>query len=130
MQRDTARYDFHFGVYEYYPYFVVAHPKEGAFLNTSNIRQLIELGKKHYDRPFGFISNRVNHSSGQLIGYDRVIKELPHLSALAIVAYRPLTATMAETERQLVKGIHFKVVDDLEEAKQWVFEVLGVPPEE
>ena len=120
------RYEFDFGVYECHPHYIIAEPKEGAFIDKREVRQIIDMVNQNYDSPFGFISNRALPSSGNLAIYEIVKKMVPLLRALAIVSYRPITDIMAETERELLKGVPFMVFKEIDAAKSWVLDQLGV----
>ena len=120
------RYIFEFGVYEFHPHYILAHPSEGAIAGRYELGVLSEIVSAHYRTPFGFIANRVNHSSTDLTIYKRIMKLHPQLKVISIVSYRPLTSILAETERYLLKGLHFKIFYELSAAQKWTLEMLGI----
>jgi len=118
------RYEFDFAVYECHKHYILAEPKEGALVGKRELSKVYAMIKKHYNAPFGFIGNRINPSATHLSIYEIIKKEHPLLQAVAVVSYRPITDMISETERILLRGIHFQLFHDLEAAKEWILETL------
>lgn len=119
-----VRYEYDFGTYEIHERYILGQPHEGAMIGKREIRLLIKMGNKHYNHPFGMISDRFNPSSRHLAIFEPIMKENKWLHAVAIVSYQPLTALWAENERMLLPGIPFRIFNELDEAKRWVIETL------
>lgn len=120
------RYIFEFGVYEFHPHYILAHPSEGTLAGRHELGVLSGIVNDYYHAPFGFIANRVNHSATDFTIYKRIIKLHPQLKVVAIVSYRPLTNIIAETERLLLSNLHFKIFNELSAAEKWTLDTLGI----
>ena len=99
--------------------FAVVEIKEGIVYNTEHNEALIAIGKVHYvDRPFGYISNRINSYSLDPIIYLKS-GTIDNLKAIAIVSENPRNRTAAELEKKFYCK-HFEIFNNLEEAKRWM----------
>lgn len=116
-----------YGTYRCYSDHVVGIPAEGAVIKQRQVKELQEEFERIYDDHFVYIADRIRPSSFELSVYP-FINRVNHglLRGIGVVAHRPITHLVAETEAALADKLHFAVFDTLEEAELWVPEVLSM----
>lgn len=93
---------------------------EGVDLNFDNFSEVTNIIKSQFgDRPFGFISNRINSYSINLSDAKRFNKVFPNAKAYAVVTYNPLTEKVFEIEEHFFT-FNRKSFRDLDAAIDWV----------
>ncbi len=106
--------------------YVVAEFKEGVDINFDNFNDVTEIIKKQFnDKPFGFISNRLNSYSINLIDATKFNAYFPNLKAYAIVAYNSITQRVFELENHFFT-FNREAFKNLEHAAEWVEKTLFI----
>lgn len=105
--------------------YVVAEFKEGVDINFDNFSDMSEIIKKEFaDKPFGFIANRINSYSINLMDAHKFNAYFPNLKAYAIVAYTPMTKRIFEVENHFFT-FNREAFISLKEASHWVEKSLS-----
>lgn len=100
--------------------FFVGEFDEGVDINFSNFSDISEIVKAYFEnRPFGFISNRVNSYSLNLHDAELFNASFPNLKAYAVVVYNSLTEKVFEIENHFFK-FNRKAFTDIDESISWV----------
>ncbi|MCB0399270.1 MAG: hypothetical protein KDD26_06515 [Winogradskyella sp.] len=100
--------------------YMIAVFNEGVDLNFNNFSEVTTIIKSQFgDRPFGFISNRVNSYSINLSDANRFNEIFPNVKAYAVVAHNPITEKVFEIEQRFFK-FNRKSFRDLDDAIDWV----------
>ncbi len=82
------KYDLEIGQVSFYKNFLVIEVAEGISFNQEKAKQLSKLTDLHFEnRPFGYISNRINSYSLEPMDYLKIKEILPNIKAFAVVAY-------------------------------------------
>lgn len=106
-------------IYLFEDYFV-GEFDEGVDINFENFSDITEIVKIHFEnRPFGFISNRINSYSLNLNDADLFNAAFPNLKAYAVVIYNTLTEKVFEIENHFF-NFNRKAFTDIEESITWV----------
>ncbi len=106
--------------------YVVAEFKEGVDINFDNFSDVTEIIKKQFnDKPFGFISNRLNSYSINLKDATKFNAYFPNLKAYAIVAYNSITQRVFELENHFFT-FNREAFKNLEHAAEWVEKTLFI----
>tara|TARA_R100001369_G_scaffold81162_1_gene111933 strand:- start:1753 stop:2160 length:408 start_codon:yes stop_codon:yes gene_type:complete len=106
--------------------YVVAEFKEGVDINFDNFSDITEIIKKEFkDKPFGFISNRLNSYSINLNDATKFNAYFPNLKAYAIVAYNSITQRVFEIENHFFT-FNREAFRNLEHAAEWVEKTLFI----
>lgn len=105
--------------------YMIAVFNEGVDLNFKNFSEVTTIIKSQFgDRPFGFISNRVNSYSINLSDANRFNEIFPNVKAYAVVAHNPITEKVFEIEQRFFT-FNRKSFRDLDEAIDWVENTLS-----
>lgn len=118
---DTIELDF--TILEFYPNFVVSRIKEDVLFSKLQVRELIEVCSGFYSEvDFVYISHRVNDYNVDPTIYHK-IEKINNLAGIAIVSVKAASLKMAEFEQKFSK-VPFEVFTELEEAQNWVKELI------
>ena len=105
--------------------YMVAVFDEGVDLNFENFGEITNIIKTHFgDRPFGFISNRINSYSINLSDANKFNKLFNNLKAYAVVAHNPITEKVFEIEDHFFK-FNRKSFRNINDAIDWVENTLA-----
>ncbi len=110
------------GTYIFYDNYIVAEIKEGSKVTIEQTNELIPLIEKHYgeQKPFGYISNRINSYSIVPLNYLHCPGiYMKNFKGFAVVTYSKTSALTAQMEEHFVKT-PFKQFDDLDDAIFWI----------
>jgi hypothetical protein len=100
--------------------FFVGEFDEGVDINFRNFSDISEIVKTYFEnRPFGFISNRVNSYSLNLNDAELFNESFPNLKAYAVVAYNSMTEKVFEIENYFFK-FNRQEFKDIDEAISWI----------
>ncbi|PHR12694.1 MAG: hypothetical protein COA40_07320 [Aequorivita sp.] len=107
---------------EFYEHYMISTFIEGMTLNNEDVGKIQELSAQFYqNKPFGYISNRINDYSRNLSPNSYNI-QLPNLFAFAIVYKSETSRKVANFEKFFIKA-PFKTFQSLSQAKQWMGEM-------
>lgn len=113
-------YNFNFGKVSFYSNFLITELNEGICFNIENAKEIAELVMLHFkDRPFGYISNRVNSYSLIPVNYLKIKEVFPTIEAFAAVTYSEIQKSIIKVENSFLNGM-LADFDDLSEAVTWV----------
>jgi len=105
--------------------YLVAVFDEGVDLNFENFSEITNIIKTQFEnRPFGFISNRINSYSINLSDANKFNKMFPNLKAYAVVAHNPITEKVFEIEEHFFT-FNRKSFRNLDDAINWVENTLS-----
>ncbi|WP_138433507.1 hypothetical protein [Winogradskyella algicola] len=105
--------------------YMIAEFNEGVDLNFKNFNEVTTLIKLQFrDRPFGFISNRINSYSINLSDANKFNQKFPNVKAYAVVAHNPITEKVFEIEERFFK-FNRRSFRDLNDAIDWVEKALS-----
>ncbi|TXE15150.1 hypothetical protein FUA26_01175 [Seonamhaeicola algicola] len=100
--------------------FLVAEFNEGVVVNFESFNDATTLVKEFYgNKPFGFISNRVNSYAIDLYDAPLFMKEFTNLEAYATVIYNAINNKLFELEKRFFK-FNKENFTDLNLAVNWV----------
>ena len=117
-----ATYCLDIGDFHFFENFVVAEFKQGAYVSFNDFKEIFDLSLEFFDtKPYGFISNRVNSFSVNLLDIIKHKHNISHLSAYAIVTYSHNTKRMLAIEDYYFKSKR-KRFNSLIDAANWVIE--------
>lgn len=100
---------------------LIAELNEGILFDIENNRQLLQIGKDHFEgKPYGYISNRkYSYAVNPMIYMESANSS--NLKAIAVVTRDPLCNQNIELEKQFYREKNsFEVFETLEEAINWV----------
>ncbi len=107
---------------EFYEHYMISTFVEGMVLNNEDVRKIQELIARFYkNKPFGYISNRVNDYSRNLSPSSYNI-QASSMFAFAIVYKTETSLKVANFEKFFIKT-PFKTFQSLSQAKQWMNEM-------
>lgn len=113
------------GELRYNDKYLIAVFNEGVDLNFEKFGEITDIIKSQFgDRPFGFISNRINSYSINLSDADKFNKMFPNNKAYAVVAHNPLTEKVFEIEEHFF-AFNRKSFRNLDAAIDWVEKILS-----
>lgn len=100
---------------------LIAELNEGILFDVENNRQLLEIGKKTFqDKPYGYISNRVNSYAVNPLVYRESAKT-GNLKAIAVVSTNVVCRNNAVLEKQFYRDSNpFEIFSTLGEAFEWM----------
>lgn len=98
---------------------------EGSLLDVETNRRILQIGCENFGKEcFGYISHRINSYAVNPMVY-RESAEHPQLKAIAVVSENPRARESARLEQQFYTNKNsFQIFSSLEEAQQWMREVL------
>lgn len=114
-----------FATIRIYENLIVTECKEGVLLDVPKNRKVLELaGEVFNNKPFGYISNRINSYAVDPMVY-RESAAHPQLKAIAVVSDSEMARSSAKLEKQFYTNRNpFHIFSSLEEAKNWISDVL------
>jgi len=100
---------------------LIAELNEGILFDVENNRQMLEIGKNIFrDKPYGYISNRINSYAVNPMVYMESAKK-DNLKAIAVVTTNVVCRSNAVLEKQFYKDSNsFEIFSTLEEAFAWM----------
>lgn len=104
---------------------LIAELNEGILFDVDNNRKLLELGKTTFqDKPYGYISHRVNSYAVNPMVYLESANT-PNLKAIAVVTNSVFSKNNAILEKQFYSdGSAFEIFTTLGDAIEWMREQL------
>ncbi len=99
----------------------IAELNEGILFDIPHNQELLELARKRFsDKPYGYISNRVNsYSVNPMIHLESA--NVHNLVAIAIVSTNPVVKQNSIIEKQFFRNSSsFEVFETLDEAINWM----------
>ena len=106
--------------------YIVAEYKSGVDITFDNHYEVSMIIETHFkDKPFGFITNRINSYSIDLKDAEYFNKAFPQCKAYAIVSYDKRLHAIIKIEDQFFY-FNRRRFDDLLEAVNWVENTLSV----
>ncbi len=113
-------YDFDFGNVSFYSNFLITELNEGVCFNIEDALKIAELVTIHFkNRPFGYISNRVNSYSLIPVNYLKIKEVFPSIEAFAAVTYSEIQKSVLKVENSFLNGM-LSDFDNLSDAVTWV----------
>ena len=120
----TTTLNFEFGEIRVFKNFVVVVMKEGITVKPVYNKDLVAIANKYYkSRPFGYITYRKNSYAVDPMIYIETSK-IENLVAFAVVSNDGLKVSNMEVEKRFMTK-PFKHFSNLDEAKDWVNELIG-----
>ncbi len=121
IQIPTELIELEFMKIEFYEHFMIVTPADGVVINEENVKKIQELAANFYkNRPFGYISNRVNDYSRNIPPKFYTL-QFQKLFAFAIIYKTEITLEVANFEKHFIK-VPFKTFKRLSLAKKWMLE--------
>ena len=115
-----ATYCLDIGDFHFFSDFIVAEFKQGSYVSFSDFEEIFDLSSEFFgSKSYGFISNRVNSFSVNLLDIVNHRKKLEHLNAYAIVTYSHNSKRMLAIEDHYFK-FERKRFNSLIDAAKWV----------
>ncbi|WP_052503456.1 hypothetical protein [Lacinutrix sp. Hel_I_90] len=112
-------YRFNFGKVDFYENFLVTEISEGFCFDIEEALKISELVTLHFrDKPFAYISNRVNSYSLIPMNYLKIKEVFPTIAVFAAVTYTVIQENMIEVENNFLNGF-LKNFNSMEEAVAW-----------
>lgn len=120
-----------FATIRIYENLIVSECHEGILLDFPKYRKILELAEEVFNNSsFGYISNRIHSYAVDPLVY-RESAAHPLLKAIAVVSDNELGRNSAKLEKQFyVNANSFQIFSSLEEAKNWVEEILQAQSKE
>lgn len=124
MEKDIVNLPF--GTFRVYPDFVVGEPEANVEMGIEKAKEVASRTLHNFDKPFGYIGNRINVNSLDPMAYLFVTREYPLFKVMAVVSYSSIGSRFLETERLIAEHVdlHFETFRDLPSAKAWVTATL------
>lgn len=110
-----------FGTVTFLDNIQIAELNEGILFDIPHNRELLSLARERFDnKPYGYISNRVNsYSVNPMIHLESA--NVPNLVAIAIVSDNEVVKQNSIIEKQFFRNSSsFEVFKSLEEAVNWM----------
>ncbi|WP_378176954.1 hypothetical protein [Aquimarina sp. SS2-1] len=113
------------GTFYFYDNFLIAEMNEGVSIDFDKASKLFLLTKEHYGNnvPFVYITNRVNSYSFKPTTHFKSAKLFPNLKGYGAVIYDSINNKIASLEQSFL-DVPTKIFDNLEDAVQWVDELI------
>lgn len=125
LKSKAIHYQTSLGDVYFFDNFFISEFKEGIDINFEKFHEIALLVNAHFEeKPFGFISNRINSYSIFINDADLFHKSYPNLKAYGIVVYKTLTKKVIEIENRFFK-FNRQTFMDLNLAVEWVEQVLS-----
>ncbi len=113
-------YDLEMGKVIFYENYLVIEVAEGICFGYEKAKELSILTNLHFEnRPFGYISNRINSYSIEPTDYMRIKDVFPNLKAFAAVVYNRVQQTSVNIENMFLQN-GITTFQDLETAQTWI----------
>ncbi|WP_299887978.1 hypothetical protein [uncultured Lacinutrix sp.] len=108
------------GIFYFFNNIIISEIKEGVHIDLKNSKSFFETTNKFYqDRPFVYISNRINKFSISPLDFAKFSFELNNVKAYSAIVYNSFFDKMnAEIEKRF-SHIPFYIAINLEDAFNW-----------
>lgn len=117
-----ATYCLDIGDFHFFNNFIIAEYKQGAYVSFEDFSEIYDLCEEFYDsKPYGFISNRVNSFSVNLLDIIKHREKAKNLNAYAIVTYKQNAKRMLAMEDHYFNYKRMRF-NSLMEATNWIRE--------
>ena len=94
-----ATYCLDIGDFHFFDNFIVAEFKQGSYVSFEDFKEIFDLSQEFFEgRPSGFVSNRINSYSINLLDIVDHKEKFKNLGAYAIVTYNHNTKRMLAIE--------------------------------
>lgn len=103
--------------------YVLAVMNEGIVVDKENNAVLIDIAEKHYNKPFIYITHRVNSYSVDPIVYIKTA-ELELLKGFAVVSKDPVQKSQTSYEKTFFNK-EFRYFETVEDAIKWKDQILA-----
>ena len=111
-----------FASIEVFDYYFIVTINEGLLFDRSHLAELYKVFNTYFpDKPFGYISNRINDYSVDPTSYFKT-REYPWLAAVAIICYSESAYSNALFERNFYKDRPHKPFYDMKDCKAWLMD--------
>jgi hypothetical protein len=110
-----------FGSVTFFENIQIAELNEGILFDIPHNQEILELAREQFDnKPYGYISNRVNsYSVNPMIHLESA--NVSNLIAIAIVSRNPVVKQNCIIEKQFFRNSSsFEVFETLDEAVNWM----------
>jgi hypothetical protein len=98
--------------------------KEGITVKPEYNNDLIAIADKYFkDRPFGYVTHRINSYAVDPATYVQTSK-IDNLVAFAVVSKNSINISNMELEKIFLKK-PFEIFDEMDEAIDWVHDVVA-----
>lgn len=115
-----------FTILEFHNNYVVSRVRENVVFSKKQVRDLVEVCSAFYNkRKFIYLSQRVNNYNVDPTIYLN-ISDVKNLAGIGIVSSNVAAIKMANFEQTFSK-VPFSVFMEMEDALEWVKELLGEP---
>ncbi|MEM9141940.1 MAG: hypothetical protein AAGA86_03060 [Bacteroidota bacterium] len=116
------------GCFQFYEDIIVEHIAQGVHVTFENAVEVIQIGERIYgtEKPFVYISHRLNSYSMDPIGYKDAVQLFPNFKGLAVVAHSNRKRMLAQLEKAFMKR-PMGVFDNLQSAFFWAEKLLSDP---
>jgi len=116
---NTDKITLNFGTVTVHDQLLIAEMNEGIVFDIPDNEQLLSLGSNIFgDKPYGYISNRVNSYSINPTVYLQTAQR-SNIKAIAVVGSSESKIASTAVEKQFFK-LPFEVFTTLEEARAWL----------
>ena len=113
-----------FTILEFYSTYVVSRVRENVVFSQRQVTDLVEVCSDFYKRKkFVYLSLRVNNYNVDPTIYLN-INHVKNLAGIGIVSSNSAALKMANFEQKFSK-VPFSIFMDMEDAREWVTEILG-----
>lgn len=114
------KYSLDIGTFYFYEKYIVGEFKEGILVTIDNFKKVHKLALEHYNNePYGYISNRINSYTINVLNFINHEEIFQKLIAYAIVSYNNITTSTVNYENYYF-NTHRKQFKNLNEATLWV----------
>ena len=113
------------GNFKIYKDYMIGTMNEGVAFDEVCKNEIWKICQTHFkDKPFGYISNRVNSYSVDPTIYLDTSGKFAKMKAMAVVTQRKMQRLNVQLERQFFKA-ELEVFESIEEGKAWIEKVLN-----
>ena len=108
------------GTFYFYDTFLIGEFKEGILVTIENFKKIHNIALEHFkNKPYGYISNRINSYTINVINFINHEEIFEKLVAYAIVSYSNITTSTVNYENYYF-NTHRKQFEHLNDATVWV----------
>lgn len=117
-----ATYCLEVGNFHYFNDFLIAEINAGVMVTFEDVKDIFDLNLEFFgERPFGFISNRINSYSIDLVDLAKNSEQYLRSCAYAIVTYSDNSRRVLNIEDHYI-NFNRKRFNDLQTAIKWVMQ--------
>ena len=114
-----------FGPIKFYENFLISELNEGEKIDFNKAKVISRLVNKHFNnKPFAYISNRINSYAVVPTDYYKIHDVFPNLKAFATVIYSDTQKSIVNLENKFLQE-KLKTFNNLDEAITWTQEELN-----